>query len=259
VAAPSTGSGRAGRVPKRGILDRLRSDTLVFFDLQVGTLALRVGAVDNVRDQARIIALKHWEQLEAYIAGHSSFKTSFVPQPVGPGAPPVVRAMGDAADAAGVGPMLTLPGAMAEAVARDLSQQAREVIVSTEGDTFAMHRGRAQTFVVEPAMGAGRPGLGVRIEAGGPFAFYASTGRTRINPGIGHARVVAVLAEHGAVADAAASAIGMAMLHPKHVDRALAATLRLEPYGLRGVVILAESRIGVWGDMEIVAPPGRSG
>ncbi len=239
-----------------GILQRLRSDTLTFFELQVGTLQLRIGAVDNIRDQSRIIALKHWEQLEAYIAGHAAFKTSFVPQPVGPGAPKVVRAMGDAAEAAGVGPMLTLPGAMAEAVARDLSEYAREVIVSTEGDKFAMHR-RPQTFVVEPPMGRGRPGIGVRIEAGGPFAFYASTGRTRINPGIGHARVVAVLAEHGAVADAAASAIGLAMLHPKHVDRALTAMLRLEGQGLRGVVILAESQTGVWGDIEIVPVAGR--
>ena len=96
-------------MPKRGILDRLRSDSLAFFDLQVGTLQLRVGAVENVRDQARIVALKHWEQLEAYVAGHSSFKTSFVPQPVGPGAPPVVRAMGDAAEAAGVAPWSRCP------------------------------------------------------------------------------------------------------------------------------------------------------
>ena len=243
-------------MPKRGILDRLRSDSLAFFDLQVGTLQLRVGAADNIRDQARIVALKHWEQLEAYVAGHSSFKTSFVPQPVDPGAPPLVRAMGDAAEAAGVGPMVTLPGAMVEAIARDLSTQVREIVVSTEGDTFSVHR-RAQTFVVEPPMGAGRPGVGVRIQPGRPFAFYASTGRTRMNPGIGHARVVAVLAEHGAVADAAASAIGMAMLHPSHVARALAAARRLEGLGLRGVIILAESQVGVWGEMEIVRAPGR--
>jgi uncharacterized protein len=243
-------------VPKRGILDRLRSDSLAFFDLQVGTLQLRVGAADNIRDQARIVALKHWEQLEAYVAGHSSFKTSFVPQPVGPGAPALVRSMGDAAEAAGVGPMVTLPGAMVEAIARDLSTQVREIVVSSEGDTFSVHR-KAQIFVVEPPMGAGRPGIGVRIPPGRPCAFYASTGRTRMNPGIGHARVVAVLAEHGAVADAAASAVGMAMLHPSHVARALSAALRLKGLGLRGVVILAESRIGVWGEMEIVRAPGR--
>lgn len=239
-----------------GLLDRLRSESLGWFDIQVGTLQLRIGAVDNLRDEARIVALRHWEQLEAYVAGHASFKTSFVPTPVGQNAPPLVRAMGAAAEAAGVGPMLTLPGAIAEAVARDLSHHSREVVVSTEGDTFVMHR-RAQTFVVDPPTAGGYPGIAVRIEAGGPFAFYASTGRSRISSGIGHARVVAVLADHGAVADAAASAIGLAMHMPTHVERALAATLRLENLGLRGVVILAESRIGVWGDMEIVPAPGR--
>ena len=239
-----------------GILDRLRSDSLGSFDVSVGNLELRISAADNFRDEARIVALKHWEQLEAYIAGHSSFKTSFVPMPVGPGAPSVVRSMGAAAEAAGVGPMLTLPGAMAEAVARDLSQHARNVVVSTEGDTFAMHR-RAQTFVVEPAMGTARPGIAVRIAGGQPFAFYASTGRSRISPGIGHARVVAILAEHGAVADAAASAIGLAMHLPTHVDRALEAARRLVVCGMRGVVILAGSQIGVWGEMEIVPAPPR--
>jgi len=145
---------------------------------------------------------------------------------------------------------------MVEAIARDLSSQVREVVVSSEGDTFSVNR-KAQTLVVEPPRGSGRPGVGVRIQPGRPFAFYASTGRTRMNPGIGHARVVAVLAEHGAVADAAASAIGMAMLRPTHVERALAAALRLEGLGLRGVIILAESQVGVWGEMEIVCAPGR--
>jgi ApbE superfamily uncharacterized protein (UPF0280 family) len=238
------------------ILDRLRSDSLGSFEVHVGNLTLRIGATDDLRDQARIMALKHWEQLEAYIAGHSSFKTSFVPMSVGAEAPVVVRAMASAAEAAGVGPMVTLPGALAEALARDLSAHTREVVVSTEGDTFSMHR-RPQTFVVEPTMGSGHAGIGLRIDETGPFAFYASTGRSRINPGIGHARVVATLADHGAVADAAARAHGLAQLQPTHVDRALTAALRLSDHGLRGVVILAGSQIGVWGKMEVVPAPVR--
>ncbi|HLI55670.1 MAG TPA: hypothetical protein VKY26_01430 [Actinomycetota bacterium] len=241
-----------------GLLDRLRNDGLGWFDLQVGSLQLRVGtkagAADGLRDEARIVAMRHWEQLEAYVAANSAFQTSFVPFPVGNGAPPVVRAMGAAADAAGVGPMLTLPGAIAEAVARELSAHVREVIVSTEGDTYAVN-GRAQTFVVDPSAGPDRPGIGVRVPGGRPYAFYTSTGRSKLSPSIGHARVVAVLAEHGAVADAAASAIGLAMMHPTHVERALLATRRLEGQGLRGVVILAGSQIGVWGSIEVVPAP----
>ncbi|HWD08179.1 MAG TPA: hypothetical protein VHA57_03690 [Actinomycetota bacterium] len=241
-----------------GFLDRLRHDGLGWFELQVGSLELRVGtkagAAGGLRDEARIVAMHHWEQLEAYVASNSAFQTSFVPLPVGNGAPPVVRAMGEAADAAGVGPMVTLPGAIAEAVARDLSTHAREVIVTTEGDTYAVN-GRAQTFVVDPGAGPERPGMGVRVPGGQPYAFYTSAGRSRLHPSIGHARVVAVLAEHGAVADAAASAIGLAMMHPTHVERALLATRRLEGQGLKGVLIVAGSTIGVWGSIEIVPAP----
>jgi len=76
-------------------------------------------------------------------------------------------------------------------------------------------------------------------------------------PGIGHARVVAVLAEHGAVS-------GRRSQRRRHGDAAplprgagVVAALRLKGLGLRGVVILAESQVGVWGEMEIVRAPGR--
>lgn len=249
-----------------GLLSRLRPDSFGWFQLGVGDLQLRIGAShhlrEGVQDEARIAALRHWEHVEAYVATHAEFRSSFVPLPVEASAPAVVRAMGAAAEAAGVGPMVTFPGALAEAVARDLAASLGEVVVATEGDTFSIGN-RPQTYVVDPPGGAGRPGLAVRIVGERPYAFYSSTGRTRINPGIGQARVVAVIADHGAVADAAASAIGLAMLHPRHVERALEATIRLrerlDDKSLRGVVIMAHSSIGVWGEMEIVPAPGGTG
>ena len=72
-----------------GLLDRLRHDALGWFNLEVGSLQLRVGTrigdAGDLRDEARIVAMRHWEQLEAYVAANSTFQTSFVPLPVSNG------------------------------------------------------------------------------------------------------------------------------------------------------------------------------
>lgn len=234
-----------------GLRDRLRRTRLTSFKVDIGGLRLHVRARSDLSAEARISALRHWEQLESYVVRHSSFKTSFVPVPVREDAPPLVRAMGEASSAVGVGAMVTLSGALVEALAHDLAAFGRPVVVSTEGDTFVVGNVPG-TFMVEPAPDPGLGGLAVRVRLPGPYAFYCSTGRVRIDPAIGRARAVAVLADHGAVADAVGSAMGSALHRPYDVDRALAVAKQTD--GVRGAVVLVQERIGVWGDLEIVSP-----
>lgn len=228
-----------------GIIDRLRTERLLGFDVHVAGFRLEVRAAEDLRDEARASALRHWEQLEAFVVRHSSFKSAFVPFHVPDEAPPIVRAMGKASAAAGVGPMVTLPGALVEAVATDLSAVTRGVVVSAEGDTYAVGVG-PRVFRVEPGAA-----IGVSVRLPGPYAFYTSSGRSKVKPAIGKARVVAALARHGADADAAASAVGLALLGPGQMARALVAAGRIP--GVLGAVLLAEGRIGVWGGIEIVS------
>lgn len=236
-----------------GILDRIRHARLTTFEVRAGDLVLKVQAPEELADQAKASALRQWEQLEAYVVRNPSFRNSRIPFPVEEGAPPVVAAMGEAAQTARVGPMVTIPGALVEAVARDLAEVTREVVVTCEGDTFVVS-GRQRSFVVEPGQDR-QGGIAIRVRPQGPYAFFCSAGRVRVDPVIGHARVVAVLADHGPIADAAGSAIGSAMLRPHHVERALEVARRVG--GVRGAVVLSQGRIGVWGDIEIVAPAPR--
>lgn len=237
-----------------GLLDRIRPSRLDTFEVRAGGLRLMVMAPAELADQARTSALAHWEQIEAYVVVNPSFKNLKVPFPVHEGAPPVVRAMGEASEAAGVGPMVTLPGAIVEGVARDLGAVTKEVVVGCEGDTFVVSD-RPRSYVVEKPDEPGSGGIAVRVRPQGAYAFFCSTGRIRIDPVIGHARVVAVLADHGAVADAVGSAMGSAMHRPHHVERALEVARKVP--GVRGAVVLSQGRIGVWGDIEIVAPSPR--
>lgn len=232
-----------------GLLDRISRTPLRSFELPVGDLTLRVQLTDDLQDETRAAALRYWEQIESYVVRNPGFKTSFVSLPVGQDAPHLVRVMSDASARMGVGPMVTLPGAFVEAVAGDLASMTKEVVVSTEGDTFIVGS-RPRIFVVEPAKGGA--GIAVRVKSKKQYAFYSSAGRLRFNPAIGKARSVGVLAEHSALADAVGSAMGLSMHRPHDVERALEVSKETE--GVYGAVIVAGGRIGVWGEIEIITP-----
>lgn len=232
-----------------GILDRVSRAPLISFDLPVGDLTLRIQSSDDIQDEARASAIKYSEQIDSYVARNPSFKTSFVSLPVGQDAPHLVKVMADASAHMGVGPMVTLPGALVEAVATDLSSMTKEVSVFAEGDTYSIGS-RPRSFVVEPSKGGA--GIAVRVKSKTGYAFYSSAGRMRVNPSIGKARSVGVLAEHGALADAVGSAMGLSMRRPDDVERAL--DVSKGTTGVKGSVIVAGGRIGVWGEIEIITP-----
>ena len=60
------------------------------------------------------MVLQERRQLEAYIAAHPEFRTTLIPWPEDPFAPPVVRQMIKAARTVGVGPMAAVAGALAD-------------------------------------------------------------------------------------------------------------------------------------------------
>lgn len=228
----------------------LKSDRSIAFKVDAGGIRFTVHAADNLRDEARISALKQFELLDAYGVSHPDFKTSFVPVAVEKDAPQIVRAIAEAAEATLVAPMVAMPGAVVEAVARDLSQLTKHVIVSAEGDTFIVGP-KSRSFVVRRPSSQDEAGVAIRVSSEDHRAFFSSTGRERIDPHIGNAAAIAVVAERGALACAAASAMGYAMRSREDVDRALEVARRIE--GVAGALALSDERIGVWGDIEFVA------
>lgn len=233
-----------------GLLDHIRPAKLVAFPVDVGGMRFTVRAISELRDEARTSAMRHWEQLEAYLVQHSAFKTSFVPIPIAEDAPPVVQLVGEASELTHAGPMVGLPGALAESIAWDLHAHSKEVIVSGEGDVFMISE-RDRTFMVDPPRGEDSTGIAVRVHCRGSRAFYTSTGRVSVEPAIGLARAVAVIAEKGALAGSAASAIAYAMHRPKDLDRALALARQIP--GVTGALIVVDEAMGVWGEIEIVS------
>lgn len=235
----------------KGMFDHLWSDTLTRFTVRAGPLDLEVQAAADIRQEAQAAVRRRWGELDAYLAGHPSFGASLGPVAVRQDAPPVARAMAEAASLTGVGPMVALPGALTEEVCRDLADLT-QVMVSAEGDTFVAGIGRRTHPLPSPMLPGGRA-AGLYVVSPGPYAFYCSTGRSKVGAHVGQARV-AVLAERGALADAAASALGLLMVRPEQVRQALAMARHID--GVHAGVLSVEDQIAVWGDVELVGPPG---
>lgn len=234
--------------PARAALDLLWADGLERVEVDAGGIRVRVEVPAGLGAEAREAVLSRWAETESYLVLHPAFAASLAPVPAGPGAPAAVEAMAAAAAATGVAPMVTLPGALVEAICRDLAPLAGRAAVSAEGDTFVARRGRRVHPLHVPRV-PGRPPLGLVVGSPVPHAVFCSGGRRTVDPHVGTVHV-AVVADHGAMADAAASAAGLTVTRPDLVERGVALARHID--GVRAIALFAGERVGVFGDVEIV-------
>lgn len=228
----------------------VRAAGLVTFEVALRETDLQISAVRDLRDEAAVLVRAVRDDLEHYIVLHPRFAESYVPVDVEPGAPAVVLAMARAAQTTGVGPMAAVAGAVAEHVARGLAPLSDEVVVENGGDLYLM--GSAARTV---ALWAGDSPLsgtvGIEI-AGGALPLGVCTSSGRIGPSVsfGRAHTMTVLAADGALADAAATALGNRVREAADIDAALAAAREIP--GVTGVVVVLGEHIGAWGDVRLV-------
>jgi ApbE superfamily uncharacterized protein (UPF0280 family) len=86
----------------------------------VGETDLWVCAESDLTKQVRDLVFMFRHQIETYIERHPEFLTSLIPLDEDPYAPPIVKDMIRCAKNAGVGPMASVAGAVAEWVGKAL-------------------------------------------------------------------------------------------------------------------------------------------
>jgi len=228
----------------------VKGDDLVGFSVVVKETDLYLRAAGNLRRKAQKLVLKHRGSIEKYIAGHHDFLTSLEPLDVGPEAPKIVRDMAEAARMAGVGPMAAVAGAVAEFVGRELLDFSPEVIVENGGDIFIkIQRQRTIGIFAGNSPLTGKLGLEINPEDT-PLGICTSSGTVGHSLSFGRADAVIVLADSATLADAAATAIGNRVSEPDDIEKGIA--LARDIGQLRGVVIIKDDSLGVWGEVKIV-------
>lgn len=207
------------------------------------------------RDLAReIAAIVRTARRE--VAGHilidPAFAHSLTPVAVPDDAPAIVREMAEAAARFDVGPMAAVAGAVSQAVADALAGSCPDLLVENGGDIVLRSRcERTVALLAQPAAGAC---LGLRFAPGAlPAAVCASSAKVGHSLSLGRADMVTVVADRGAVADAAATALANRLLAPEDLETVLAMAERLRSRGVRGVFAQFGELVGLVGDLDLVA------
>jgi hypothetical protein len=222
---------------------------LVTCNVTVKETDLYIRAASNLTRKAHRLVLKYRRQLETYIERNPAFLTSLEPLPVTTDAPHIVKQMAEAARKAGVGPMAAVAGAIAEFVGSELLEFSPEVIVENGGDIY-MKSLRKRTVGIFAGKSPLTGKIGLEIDARDtPLGICASSGTVGHSLSFGKADAAVIIAASATLADAAATAVGNRVSQPDDIDRAIEFGQGIG--GLKGIIIIKDDRIGVWGKVKL--------
>lgn len=223
---------------------------LSHFRVSMGETDLHIQAEKDLSEAATGAVAAARNALSSYISRHPDFATTLSPWPEDPHAPAMIREMIAAGNAAGVGPMAAVAGAVAQSTGKVLFQYTKEVFIENGGDLFV--RTHAPVTIGLYAGDSPFTGkIGIRMETGpSGTGICTSSGAMGHSISFGRADAAVVVADCAAMADAFATAMANRIQSPHDVDRVLEEGR--EHREIRGMVLVKGDRFGAFGEIEIV-------
>ncbi|TCW60753.1 UPF0280 family protein [Treponema sp. J25] len=185
----------------------------------------------RVRQRATHIVQALRRHIQEYSDTHPNFLSSLVPLHFDPEAPPIVQRMLQAGQAAGVGPMAAVAGAIAAILGEDLTKEFAfdELVIENGGDYWL--------WIQEPLLVGVYAGLSslsgkiaVRLQPSGrPWGLACSSGTVGPSLSFGKADAAMVLAPDAAAADAWATALGNLLKRQEDMEEALSYLASMAP------------------------------
>lgn len=223
---------------------------LVSFRVAVKETDLLVQAVNGLKEPTTELVLRYRGVIESYIQRYPEFLKTLTPWRIHGPAPLIILDMAAAGEAAGVGPMAAVAGAIAAHVGADLLSFSNEVIVENGGDVFLK--------IKDPGIVAIYAGpsplslkIGIKVYPDDkPIGVCTSSGTVGHSLSFGKADAVCVVSPDCVLADAAATAVCNQVKSGKDIQKAIDFGKRIR--GVNSLVVIIGDQIGMWGDMEIV-------
>jgi len=243
---------------RRVYRDDMRPEGFITFECKVKETDLHI-AVDaesytpELAEYTERRVLYYRNQLESYIARDPLFKHTLEPHIVELPAPGIVLAMVRAGNAAGVGPMAAVAGAVAEFVAADLLKTVKQVIVENGGDIFMKLDSPGHVLVYAGnSPFSNRISLEVRPGAAG---ICTSSGTVGPSLSFGKADAAVILSPSAALSDAVATAAANRIQSPEDLPAALDFVKSVP--GMEGALLILDDKLTAWGGVKILPAGSR--
>ncbi|MGM0418116.1 MAG: UPF0280 family protein [Thermodesulfobacteriota bacterium] len=188
--------------------------------------------------------------IKEYIKINPEFETSFTPLPFDPDSHRIIQKMLSASEKAGLGPMATVAGCLAEETGLNLLKFCDEVIIENGGDIFiksdipfitGIYAGEASPFSNK---------IGLKLNFQHPAGICTSSGTLGHSKSFGKADAVCVISENAYTADAFATSLCNMVKTDNDIVKALEEAKKQKD--IKGILIIKGDKTGAEGNIEIV-------
>lgn len=235
---------------ERTYRNRVSKENLVSFQVKVGETDLYISAEEDMTEMALESVCNYRRLIEEYIKHRPQFLSSLVPIESDKMAPAIIRDMLKVSETAGVGPMASVAGAIAQCVGLDLLRYSCNVIVENGGDIFLKSE-----WGINVGIFAGESPLSYKVALrvrpeDMPLGICTSSGTVGHSLSLGKADVVCVTSKSAPLADAAATSIGNRVSGEGDIQAAIEMGADIE--GILGILIIVGDKMGAYGAIELV-------
>lgn len=236
---------------ERNYRNKININDLKTFHVSIKETDLWVSASHDLKKEIEDIVHDLRYKLESYIQAHPDFLTALEPFPDDPYAPEIVRDMISCSKKAGVGPMASVAGAMAQYVAHGLNELTGQIIIENGGDIY-MNVSRDVTVSIFAGTSPLNNRVGIVIpEKMMPLGVCTSSGRIGHSLSMGNSDVVCILSRSAVLADAAATALGNRIKTKKDLRKISEEAGTID--GILGGLAIMDDEMTAWGEVELKA------
>lgn len=198
-------------------------------------------------EHAKRAVLRARSQLENFISCDRFFAITLEPYHCNERAPEIIKLMCDASSKFGIGPMSTVAGAIAQTALEAMLEKGAEHAIVDNGGDIALALKESVNIGIY-AGDAKVKNLALRIlPESTPLGICTSSATIGHSISFGKADACTVVANNAIIADAAATALGNAVVSKEEIEKAFEVVKNID--GIRGAIIIIDDKIGLWGEL----------